>query len=340
MKNDKLDNVINSKDIYGKVFLFYGEEKYNRSIYVNKIKKIYGDLLKGINYIVLDDTNVNNLVFEVNTPAFGYNSKLILINDSNIFKIKKKKTDDSEKEESQTNSSEIDILNLLEKGIADNITIVFNETDVAKTKKIYKLIDKIGIISEFNKLSENDLIFYSITLCKKYGVTMDKSIATYFVSVCNNNMEDIINELRKLIEYTGNGNEVKKEYVDLITTKSIDAVIFDLTDNLGARNVEKSINILDELLLQKEPLQKIYIMLYRHFKNLYIIKKANKQGINNINDELKLHPFMFSKYCKQVSNYSYEEIKKIYMNFMNIDIDNKQGKIDLYTGIINAMCNI
>ena len=89
MKNDKLDNLINNKDIFGKVFLFYGEEKYNRNVYVNKIKKIYGDLLKGINYIVLDDTNVNNIVFEANTPAFGYPSKLILVNDSNIFKIKK-----------------------------------------------------------------------------------------------------------------------------------------------------------------------------------------------------------------------------------------------------------
>ena len=67
-------------------------------------------------------------------------------------------------------------------------------------------------------------------------------------------MEDVINELRKLIEYTGKGNSIQKEYVDLITTKSLDAVIFDLTDNLGKRNITYCIDTLNELLMQKENL--------------------------------------------------------------------------------------
>ena len=92
--------------------------------------------------------------------------------------------------------------------------------------------------------------------------------------------------------------------------------------------------------MQKEPLQKIYIMIYRHYKSLYLIKYAIEHGYDNINEVLKLHPFVFLKAKDQVKNYTLLELKNIYKMLMKLDIDNKSGNIDLYTGIINVMCTI
>lgn len=52
-------------------------------------------------------------------------------------------------------------------------------------------------------------------------------------------MQDLINEIRKLIEYKGENNTITKQDVDLMCTKQIQAVIFDLTDNLGKKKQEK-----------------------------------------------------------------------------------------------------
>lgn len=341
--NAKLDNLINNKEVFGKVFLFYGEEKYYRDTYINKIRRIFGDLLKGINYIILDDTNVLNLISEANTPAFGYENKLIIVNNSKIFMAKRSKKDENNTKEVETESIsnvDADIISFLENEIPSNVTIIFNEEDVTKTKKTYKLLDKKGVVNEFKKLSENDIVSYVINLCKKYGVLIDKSTATYFVNVVSNNMDDVINEIRKLIEYTGKDKEITKQSIDLITIKQIEAVIFDLTDYLGKRDIKKSIQLLDDLIYQKEPLQKIYIMIYKHFKNLYLIKTAQEQKINNVNEQLGLHPFVFNKCVYQTNNYATRELTRIYKDFMQIDIDNKSGNIDLYTGIINVMCSI
>lgn len=341
-----IDSLIENKEVFDKIFLLYGEEKYLKNIYVNRIKKCFGNLVKGLNYITLDDSSINTLIQEASTPCFGFENKLIIVTNSKLFKINRKKSaefEEENKEEEETatsGSNEADVIEFLEKTQLSNTTIIFNETDVAKNKKIYKLVDKIGVVKEFNQLKDKEIIPYVIDLCSKYEVKITKDTATYFVSICSNNMEDIINELRKLIEYVGKGNEIKKEYIDMITTKSLDTVIFDLTDNLGKRNIGLCINTLDELIMQKEPLQKIYIMIYRHYKNLYLIKYALDNGIDNINEELKLHPFVFMKAKDQVKNYTLNELHKIYKTLMQIDIDNKSGKIDLYTGIINVMCSI
>ena len=36
------------------------------------MKKIFGELNLGINYILLDESNINTIISDIETPAFGY----------------------------------------------------------------------------------------------------------------------------------------------------------------------------------------------------------------------------------------------------------------------------
>lgn len=72
------------------IYLFYGEETYLLENAVKKIKKIFGDLILGINYIQINETNVNGLISDIETPAFGYDKKLIIVKNSNILKKREK----------------------------------------------------------------------------------------------------------------------------------------------------------------------------------------------------------------------------------------------------------
>lgn len=72
------------------VYLFYGEEEYFLENKVKKIKKEFGELIKGINYISLDETNINSIISNLETPAFGYEKKLIVAKDTGLFKKEKR----------------------------------------------------------------------------------------------------------------------------------------------------------------------------------------------------------------------------------------------------------
>jgi len=43
-----------------------------------------------INYISLDETNINSLISDLETPAFGYDRKIIVAKDTGLFKKEKR----------------------------------------------------------------------------------------------------------------------------------------------------------------------------------------------------------------------------------------------------------
>ena len=66
----------------------------------------------------------------------------------------------------------------------------------------------------------------------------------------------------------GEEGTIRRKDIEDLAIKTLDSNIFDLTDNLGKKNIQKSLEILNELLYLKEPMQKILITLYNHFKKI------------------------------------------------------------------------
>ena len=153
-------------------------------------------------------------------------------------------------------------------------------------------------------------------------------------------MQDLINEIRKLIEFAGENGTITTKDVDMLCIKQLDSVIFDLTDNLGKKNTKDAIKVLNDLLYNKEPIQKILITLYNHFKKLYIVKLAIKNN-KDITEALKLKPnqsFLIGKYKMQASYFKEEELKNILEELINLDSNYKIGLIDLNIGLEAILC--
>ena len=154
-------------------------------------------------------------------------------------------------------------------------------------------------------------------------------------------MQFLINEIRKLIEYVGENGNITKNDIDLLTIKQIDSVIFDLTDDLGSKKISEAINVLEDLIYKKEPIQKILVTLYNHFKKLYLCKKAialNRDIVTSIG--LKQNQtFLVSKYRKQASFFNESELKEILKELTNLDYNSKNGKIDVDVGLKSILCS-
>lgn len=54
-------------------------------------------------------------------------------------------------------------------------------------------------------------------------------------------MQELINELRKQIEYVGEGGIITSKTVNALAIKTLDSNIFDLTDNLRKKEYRESI---------------------------------------------------------------------------------------------------
>ena len=47
------------------LYLFYGEELFLLESSLKKIKSIFGEIVKGINYIVIDENNLGELISDI-----------------------------------------------------------------------------------------------------------------------------------------------------------------------------------------------------------------------------------------------------------------------------------
>lgn len=324
-----LENDLKNQNLHG-IYVFYGEEKYLQQEYLRKIKKIFGELSLGINYILLDENNIDTLISNIETPAFGYEKKLIIIRDSNLFK-KDCKSPMKEKFKKYV-SENMDIIN-------EAVVIVFIEETVHKMD-LYKTVEKNAVIIETKELKPIEIKNRLKRICTMYKVQISDQNLNYLIETAGTSMQDLINEIRKLIEYAGENGEIQKEDIDKLTIKEIQAIIFDLTDYLGTKNTEKALEVLNNLIYNKEPLQKIIITLYNHFRKIYLTKLALKER-RDLVEVLSLKPnqvFLTTKYRKQAEYFKEKEILQILKELIDLDYKSKSGQIDLDIGLKTVLC--
>ena len=148
-------------------------------------------------------------------------------------------------------------------------------------------------------------------------------------------------KLENLLNMYGENGTITKKDVEALAIKTLDSNIFDLTDNLGKKNIQKSLEILNELLYLKEPIQKILITLYNHFKKLYIVKLSEKYN-RDLAEAMNLKPnqaFLLSKYRTQAKYFTEKEIRNILDDMIKLDTNYKNGLIDVNVGVEAILCN-
>lgn len=307
------------------LYLITGDDLFEREKTVEKIKSAFGELVKGINFIVIDKDTINLLQGEVTTYPFGFDKKLIIVNIVN-------KSQDTDDGASKNDWFDDELMENILNSIDMNV-IVFNGNFQA-TSKIYKFVSQNGKCIDCNKpKNKKDIAPWVADLVRKEEKTISNENASYIVHTCGADKMMLYNEIQKLVDFVGERKEITKKDIDEVGIRNLETIIFDLTDSLGARNVTNSIRVLEELLMQKEPIQKILIMIAKHFKSLLITKicmNENRDVANELNIKF---PFIVNKYKEQARRFTREELENVLLDISELDVNSKIGKIDLKTGL-------
>lgn len=319
------------------LYLLYGEELFLIENNLKKIKTLFGECVKGINYILIDEQNVSEIISDIETPSFGYEKKLIIARNTGLFKKEaKKKSEDSSKLKDKITQ----YINENIKIINESVILVFIEEEADNKSELYKAIEKKGIVCKVDFQKPIQIEQRIKTICNGYKVQIDSQTIKYFIECCGTNMQDLINEIRKLIEYAGTNGTIKKEDIDKLSIKKLESVIFDLTDDLGKKDITRALQVFKNLIYAKEPLAKILITLYNHFKKLYITKMALNTN-KDLASSLNLKPnqiFLTTKYKVQSKFFTEKDLRNIIQELYDLDYNFKSGKIDLQVGLETVLC--
>lgn len=293
------------------LYLFYGNNKSIINDKINNIINKYNIVDNNIIKYDLED-NLDNIIEEASMISLFGDTKLILIN--------------------ATFKEDIDVDKLEEylKHYNNNTYIVFIANDKVDTRrKLYKLIDKYGSIEEVN--SDNNYIrSYIKEYIKDYKIDIN-----YFLSKVSDNLDNIKNELDKLMLYKMEDKNITNKDIDDLVIPNIEEDIFALTDSVITNNIDKSITLYNKFMDKNyEP---IYIigLLGNQFTLLYQVKKLYNMGKSNneIASILGVHPYRVKLAIQNSYYYTEEDLIKYIYKLGNLDKDIKTGNIDKTLGL-------
>lgn len=302
-------------DYLSNVYLFFGEEKYDLEQRVEKIKRNFTNLEVGLNMFYLNKENIDELPGLIQGVTFFGSEKLIIIKDTGL-------------------KFNVELLN----GLDEEITIIIIEDSVDKRISEYKKLSKMAECVEFKYLDQKQMVDYIMTILKKCNLKISLEDAQYLQSICGESKANNINELQKLSIYLEPSSTVTKEIIDTVCSKTLNAKIFDVLSLIVNKKVSQALIELDDLLEQKESVVKIYIMLYKQIKQMYMIKYLKQKNIPDISKTLGIHPFVYKNLSKSCDYYTLDKLKNIIYEFDEYDEKTKLGEMDFEIGLKKIIC--
>lgn len=299
-------------------YLIYGKESYLIKLYRDKLRDAILGELNQMNFSHFEgkDILLKNINDIAQTLPFFSDRRLILIEQSGLFK---------------TQSELSDILLT----IPESTFFVFVEQEVDKRNKAYKLIRDRGNVSEMNGLDEKTLRLFIASILKPSGKNITQNIADYLLDKTGSDMDNIINELEKLIAYTLDRDTINKEDIDAVVTTQITGKIFQMMDAIGLKQQDKALSLYYDLLSVREKPSHILYLIMRHFNILLQIKDLSSHGLapRQITENVGVPAFTIGKYISQTKNFTIEQLYKSLKLAVDTEEQIKTGQINDKIGV-------
>ena len=301
-------------------YLIYGVDKYLIDKEIDKIiKKNKIDNNSIIRYSLNEDS-IDNILEDANTFNLFSDTKLIIVNDANIF----------------TSSNDIltdKIINYLN-NYNDKTYLVFTllSDKIDNRKKITKVMSDKGNVIDLNKKDVD--INYIISYLKENGYQINMSDARMILNKVGNNLFSINNELDKLMLFKLEDKVIDKNSIDLLINENIDSSLFALVDSITNKDKDKMLKLYHECLLESDPIM-IINMLANKYILLYQVKRLISDGYSDdkIAKELEVHPYPVKLARNMCYSYSVKEILDIILKLANLDKDIKLGNVNGEVGL-------
>lgn len=297
------------------IYLIYSEYNDLLELYINKLidkEKVSSDSI--IKYS-LDNDSINDIIEECNTLGLFSLKKIVILESTNAFSSKGKEITEL-----------IDYLDNYNK----NVILVFkcNLDKVDTRKKLYKKVSSVGKVICLTK-DNNYLVNLVKELLKDYK--MDN--INYFLTVVGTDINNITNELNKLMSYKLEDKHITNNDIDSLCITNNDEEIFALTDAIVKNDIKESIRLYNVFLDKNYEVTAMIGLIASQFRFLLQVKLLYNKGLSNdkIASSLGVHPYRVKLAISNSYYYSKELLESYLVKLFELDKKIKLGIIDKNT---------
>jgi len=318
MASKTFDDV--KKDIANKIFapiyLFQGEESY----YIDELSNLFEASVlsedeKEFNQTILYGRDCESLTLVSNLKRYPMmsNYQLVVLREAQEMKggLNSKS---EEKSDSKKDQKTEPLLAYLENPLRSTIFIIcYKYKTLDKRSKIYKTIEKNGIVFESKKLYENKIPEWIEKYLAVKKIKIEPKASQLMADYLGTDLSRIANECDKLCISTQAGETISLHKIEINIGISKEFNTFELQDAIGKRDILKANRIVNYFKANPKvsPVPATIALLYSYFTKVMTYHSLNDQSPSNVASALGINPFFVNQYSLAAKNYSSIKLQDI-----------------------------
>ncbi|MBQ9833045.1 MAG: DNA polymerase III subunit delta [Clostridia bacterium] len=293
-------------------YLLHGKEEFVKDAALKAVLSTVDDTAYDLNVQFFDDFNTSELIDNCEALPFFAEKRVI------VCKCLPKS--DSAKQ-----------LIAYLPSLPDTTLLIFFIRGKADEKlEIVKYFKKQEKTVIFDELSEKEAVQFVASSAKKLDATISPVAASRLVSLLGTDISALNNELAKLADYVGLGNEITPEAVSKIVTPNIEYRIFDMLDSFFAGKTTEGLRALTALVNDGESAIGIASFIEGRIKVMLSARKLIDSGLNR-NKVVALlggHPFAAQKAHDYAKQFSAKQLIQAVCDFADVPHLKISGTLD------------
>ena len=205
------------------------------------------------------------------------------------------------------------------------LVLCYKYKTIDKRKKLYKTIQKKGLVYESKKLYENQVADWikNYLAAKKYKIETKASLM--LVEFLGNDLSKITNELNKLMVVLPAETTVTPKAIEDNIGISKDYNNFELRKAVGEKNILNVNKIINHFAQNQKanPMVVTISLLNSFFTQLLIFHSLKDKSNNSVAKSLGVHPFFVGDYLTAGKNYPMRKVSQIIGLLRDADVKSK-----------------
>lgn len=264
-----------------------------------------------LEYVDLGSTDPNDFRFIVSSGSLLVNGKVIVVTNAGKMKADKGKQ----------------IVETLGDICTTNV-VVFRDDSISGATSLGKYLATNATIIEDSGLNTGMVLAWAKKRFENHNCEITDDALSALVEKTLGDLTLLAQEIEKLSLYVGKDNKVTIAQVTETTKERIEISIFQVLDDLAAKQTAKGIKLVHKIVANGEPPERLLVMLYNHFFRVLMAKSLSESKLSqaDIAKKLACHPFVAKKAIQTAASFSSLELSRYLEKLTNAEILFKTGK--------------
>jgi len=326
--------------IFASTYLFFGEENYLQQEFITRLAHSYlgAEADFGLEKVDGAERGLEDIIAGLNEGGLFARRRIVVVDNPPYLAPPRKKTGREEPEEEPGPDSRekrnadllSELMDQVNPGDPDSI-IVFLTPGVDRRRRLFKLIDKKGVVVECAPLKGDTLAAWIRRKVERMGKKIDRVAVERLLLAGDHNLFYLSNELEKYCTYLGeNQDTITVNTVETLFSGDLQGNVFKLADALAEGKLNEAQDFLNLLLRRREQPLLIFFMLTRHFRMLLQTCSLLEEGRNggDLSSTLGVQPFVARKLKEQTARYSRYTLEEALLALQKTDRHIKTGCLE------------